>query len=194
MSASRGINCFRHAWSFSQRFGFTVDVIRFDLRDNYEDGVDDEIYRRKSLRDSYEDDDLSADYDDDLEDYDDDSDEREDDYDDYDAYDEDEFDDDLDDDTYGRSRRGGSAGRQAPGRPSARGGVTRTRGPRRRGRKVASPGIQRIKETLIGAQENLKTTMSSVTHRGAKVMRELKVQKHAPPPQRVPAFEGTPAF
>lgn len=66
----------------------------------------------------------------------------------------------------GRGRGGGRAGRGGGRGPPRRGGPRRRPPPAR---------MQRLKARLVDAQADLKTKMSGVTHKGAKVMRELKV-------------------
>lgn len=85
--------------------------------------------------------------------------------------------DSEEDDGYGNDRRrsGGGRGRGARGRGGAKGmGGRKGRGGAR-GRKPKPAAMQRFRDRLVGAQAGLKTKMSGVTHKGAKVIRELKV-------------------
>lgn len=78
--------------------------------------------------------------------------------------------DSYDEGQYGGGR-GASKGKQ--GRPQPR------RGGRGGGRRRLPPQparMQQLKARLAGAQEGLKTKMTGVTHKGAKVIRELKVR------------------
>ncbi|CAM9249081.1 unnamed protein product [Ectocarpus sp. 8 AP-2014] len=107
-------------------------------------------------------------------------------YDDY--YDEDDDDNDsfgVDsfDDGYGNSNARASSGRRPPPPPPGRrgeGGQRRGGGPSRGGRGRGRRGppaparMERLKAKLADAQVGLKTKMTGVTHKGAKVMRELK--------------------
>ncbi|CBN75765.1 conserved unknown protein [Ectocarpus siliculosus] len=102
-----------------------------------------------------------------------------------DYYDEDEDDDDDSfgadsfDDGYSDARA--SSGRRPPppvrrGEGGQRRGGGPSRGGRGRGRRGPPPParMERLKAKLADAQVGLKTKMTGVTHKGAKVMRELK--------------------
>ncbi|CAM9836791.1 unnamed protein product [Ectocarpus sp. 12 AP-2014] len=106
-------------------------------------------------------------------------------YDDY--YDEDDDDNDsfgVDsfDDGYGNGNARAGSGRRPPPPPGRRGeggqrrGGGPSRGGRGRGRRGPPPParMERLKAKLADAQVGLKTKMTGVTHKGAKVMRELK--------------------
>lgn len=102
-----------------------------------------------------------------------------------DYYDEDDDDDSFGADSFdeGYSNARASSGRRPPP-PSRRGegGQRRGGGPSRGGRGRGRRGppaparMERLKAKLADAQVGLKTKMTGVTHKGAKVMRELKVR------------------
>lgn len=94
-----------------------------------------------------------------------------------DGYDDDHGDFSVEGDDVGGGRRGRGF---PPSRTGGRGAGGGRRGPRggRAGRSKPPPArMEVLKARLFDAQTGLKTKMSSVSHKGAKVIRELKVRR-----------------